>query len=732
MVTVKDLTLQEKCSLLTGSGVFNSQGVERLGVSGFRMNDGPNGIRDGFPAFCYPSACLLACSFDTAVTEKIGETLGEECSARGIKMLLGPAQNLKRSPLCGRNFEYYSEDPCLSGELTGGFVEGLQKHTSACVKHFAANNQEYKRMTVNNIIAEDAFAETYLSSFERIVRKHDPDAIMSCYNRVNGEYVGEDESVIGGILRDKWGFGGIVISDWGAVDDKVKAVKAGLDMEMPPNAANTEKLIRAVESGKISEADVDRCVERYLSLLQKINARPIAAFDADKALTVSADAAADSMVLLKNDGVLPIAKDKGLRIGVFGEFAENPRIQGGGSAHVIPYDVPLPIDALKKEFGSQSVSYAKAFTLDGIVDEALLSEAEKVAKTCDICVIFAGLPEIFESEGYDREHLDIPENQILAIKRIKATGRRTAVVLSNGGTVTTDWDDSADALIEGYLAGTAFAEAIASVLSGRRIPCGRLAETVLHRVEDSSCHPYFAASGNHAYYGEGLFVGYKYYNARGVDVKYPFGYGLGYGDIRYESVDCDGKSITVTLKNYGAFDDKEAVQVYVGYKDGGARPEGELKHFVKVLVPKGESVTVNIPIDSEWFKTYDFARKQLCVCGGRYEISVRRNAVEKVAFFAQELPSEYPPVYDRNTEIGVLLRTEKGRQTVTEQLKPYLCLAIIGNFNAEVNMVDGETDSPMFNHVMRNMPLRALINLTGGKFSEDYMNEIILRLTADK
>ncbi len=728
---IESLTLREKCQLLTGKGVFESQGVERLDIKGFKMSDGPNGIRDGSPAFCYPSACLLACSFDRTATERIGELLGEECSARDIKLLLGPAQNLKRSPLCGRNFEYYSEDPCLSGELAGSFVNGLQKNTGACVKHFASNNQEYKRMTVNNVIAEDVFNETYLSSFERVVRNSNPDTIMSCYNRVNGEYVGEDKGVIDGILREKWGFEGIVISDWGAVDDKLKAVQAGLDMEMPPNPANTEKLIKAVEDGEISQADVDKCVLRYLKSLEKINGRKKVVFDGEKAMKVSAEVASESMVLLKNDGVLPIDKNKGFTIGIFGEFCEDPRIQGGGSAHVIPSVVGNPITAMQNEFGVDNIVYSKAFKINGEKDEDLLTEGEKIAKTCDICVIFAGLPEIFESEGYDREHISIPQNQIEFIKRLNLLGKKTVVVLSNGGVVETEWDYLVDSLIESYLAGSAFADAIASVLSGRRSPCGRLAETVLHNEKQASSYPYFAQSGTNAYYGEGLFVGYKFYNAKGVDVKYPFGFGLGYGDVKYKRVDFNGEKLTVELENLGKYDDKETVQIYVGYKDGGARPEGELKDFEKVFVPKGESVTVEIPLKKEWFKTYDYNRKELCVCGGVYEISVRRNATDKVAVFTYQTPYEYKTVYGRNTEIGLLLNTAKGRKTIDEELKPYLCLAILGNFNAEVNMVDGETDSPMFNHVMKNMPLRALCNLTGGKFSEKYMNEIILRLNAE-
>lgn len=732
MVNVKDLTIEEKCGLLTGKGVFESQGIERVGLQGFRMSDGPSGVRDGAPAICYPSGCLLACSFDKKETERIGETLGKECSSRGVKLLLGPAQNLKRSPLCGRNFEYYSEDPCLSGELAGNFVKGLQKHTGACVKHFAANNQEYKRMTVNDIIFENALAETYLSSFERIVKKYDPDAVMSSYNKINGKYVGEDEELVGEYLRRQWGFNGIVISDWGAVDDKLQAVKAGMDMEMPPNPANTEKLLRSVQNGEIAEEFVDRCVERYLKVIERIKDRPVVTdFDKERAIEVCASVAAESMVLLKNEGVLPI-DGRYKKIGVFGAFAKEPRIQGGGCANVIPYEIEKPIDHMKESFGGEAIIYEPTFRLDGEKDKELLAKAQIAAKECDICVIFAGLPEIFESEGYDREDLSIPENQIEAIEALCEVGKPTVVILSNGGMVTMEWDRGVGAVIESYLAGSAFARAITDVLSGKKTPCGRLAETVLHKKEDSSAYPYFGNKGNVAEYNEGLFVGYKYYNAKGVSVKYPFGYGLGYGKIEYTDVCLKNDCLRVELKNKGVYDDKETVQVYVGYKDGNcARPEGELKAFEKVFVPAGGRAVCQIPLNAECFRTFDRKRKKMSIMGGRYEITVRKNAMETVASFEIVRKSESLPVYGRNCEIGELLKTQEGRRIVSEELKPYLCLAIFGNFNAELEMKDGEAvDSPMFNSIMKNMPLRALVNLTAGRFTEAFMEEIIEKLNA--
>lgn len=733
---LNQLTLQEKCALLTGKEVFVSQGVERLGVSGFHMSDGPNGVRDGAVSMCYPSACLLACSFDVDAAEKIGALLGQECASRGVQLLLGPAQNLKRSPLCGRNFEYYSEDPCLSGELAGHFVQGLQKHTGACVKHFAANNQEYKRMTVDSIIPENALHETYLSSFQRIVEKYKPISIMSSYNRINGEYVGENKALIEDVVRKEWGFDGIVISDWGAIDDKLRAVQAGLDLEMPANILNTEKLLCAVEQGLISESEIDVCVERYLKVLKKLNDYPaLDNFDVEQAMQSSAEIAAESMVLLKNDGCLPILPmDKRYRkIGVIGAFAEEPRIQGGGCANVMLGEIEKPLDILRETYGAESILYGKGYHLDCQKDENLLREAEKIVEECDICLLFAGLPEVAESEGYDRESLSIPQNQIDLINVLATKNKPIVVILSNGGMVTMEWDGKVNAVIEGYLAGKAFARAISLVFSGKKSPSGRLAETVLHKKEDSSAYPFYLHKGDIVEYNEGLFVGYKYYNAKGVDVKYPFGYGLGYGKIEYKNVQFTKDKISFTLVNCGSYDDKETVQIYVGYCDGDcARPEAELKYFQKYFVPAGQEISCEIPIDREWFKTYIRKQKKMGIDGGKYNIFVRKNAVETVASFAKEMPSEFPIVYDRNTVIGELLKTKTGCKLVEEELKPYLCVAILGNYNAEIKMKDGvAVDAPMFNNVMRDMPLRALLNLARGLFTEEMMHSILRKLNSD-
>ena len=729
---ISKMTLSEKCSLLTGKGAFESQGISRLGIEGFKMNDGPNGIRESYGEMCYPSGCLIACSFDRDVAGIIGETLGEECASYGVKLLLGPAQNLKRSPLCGRNFEYYSEDPCLSGELAGAYVSGLQKYAGACVKHFFGNNQEHKRMTLNARISREALAETYLSSFERIVKKHHPDAIMSGYSKINGKYPGEDKYIVDDVLRKKWGFDGIIISDWGAVDDKILAVDAGTDIEMPANPANTEKLISAVESGEIDEKAIDLCVERYLNILDRMKKRPqYVSFDREKASDCIASAAAESMVLLKNqNNTLPI-DDRYHVIGVFGEFAEKPRIQGGGSANVMIVDMGKPLDRIRERFPDKKAVYAKAFSIDDFsVSEEDYREALNVAKECDIAIVFAGLPEVLESEGYDRVSMKLPENQIVFIKELSKKNIPVVVILSNGGAVEMEWDAEVDALVESYLAGDVFAKAVTLLLSGDVNPCGRLAETVLHKLEDSSAYPYYGNAGNEASYNEGLFVGYKYYLSKGVSVKYPFGYGLSYGNVEYSKIEINDREISLELKNKSSFRVKEVIQIYVGYEDSPfARPKAELKEFKKVTLEPESVLKCKVFLEDDCFKTYNTTTDSLEICGGTYEISVRKNAEEILASKCIQLPDCSEKKFHRNSEIGEILKCEKGKEIVSNFLKPYLCLAIFGNFNTEIQMVDGEAvDAPIFNSIMKNMPLRALSNLTAGKFSEVNMDQIIEEL----
>jgi len=730
---IKNLTLQEKCALLTGRDVFKSQGIERLQIKGFNLSDGPNGVRDGSATMCYPSACLLACSFDIDAVQKIGEMLGRECASKNIQLLLGPALNLKRSPLCGRNFEYYSEDSYLTGELAGHFVQGLQEYVGACIKHFAANNQEDKRMVVDCIIAENVLRETYLSSFQRIIEKYKPISIMSSYNRINGEYVGESKTFITDILRKEWGFDGIVISDWGAIDNKIQAISAGLDLEMPANALNTNKLVCAVEQGLVSETEVDKCVERYLRVAKKLNAYSIVEdFDIEETTQVCAEIAAESMVLLKNDGCLPI-DNRYRKIGVFGALAEEPRIQGGGCANVSAERIEKPLDLLREIYGRDNILYAKAYRMNGDPDELLLHGADEIAKECDICLIFAGLPEVFESEGYDRESLDIPQNQIDLINLLVAMEKPVVVILSNGGMVSTGWDDKVNAVIESYLAGSAFARAISMVLSGEKSPSGRLAETILYKKEDSSAYPYYGQGKEIVEYNEGLFVGYKYYNAKGVNVKYPFGYGLGYGQIQYEKVEYQEDKIVVWLVNNGDYDDKETIQIYVGYcEDDCIRPEAELKDFKKVFVPARGRVSCEIKIKEEWFKTYVRKYKKMGIGGGKYNIFIRKNALETVARFSIDIPSNFKKNYDRNTIIGELLKTEEGRNMVSTELKPYLCIAIFGNYNVDLEMKDGQAiNSPIFNNIMKNMPLRALVNLARGTFTEEKMDTILKQLNEE-
>ena len=729
---LRGLSVREKCALLTGDGAFGAKGCEAAGIGPLRLSDGPSGVRDGTPSVCYPSACLIACSFDCDTAEQIGAMLGEDCRRRGIGLLLGPAQNLKRLPVCGRNFEYYSEDPCLSGELAASFVRGLQRRVSACVKHYAANNQESLRMTVNCLIDRRTLNETYLSSFRRVVQKSEPDAVMTSYNKINGEYVAENEYVSHKILREKWGYCGLVISDWGAVDDAVKAFRCGLVLEMPENPSNTKKLEQAVELGEISLRELDERAAEYLAFAEKAGKKLKSDGGLGNEKRTLAELVAESFVLLKNDGnILPLTGRK--KIGVFGEFARSPRIQGGGCANVPALSVGEPFAEICGVFADCDVRYEQGYRTDGKEDTLLLKRARALAKESDVCVVFLGLPEEWESEGYDRKDINIPENQIRFLKNLYRANREIVVLLLNGGTVSMEWDKYCKGLLECYLAGSALASAAALALCGKVSPCGRLAETVLNQLSDSSAYPYFQEGKEECTYNEGLFVGYKYYTSKGVKVHYPFGYGLTYGEVRYSDFRTAGRNISFVLHNDGDRLVKETVQVYIGYKsDVCPRPVRELKLFRKVSVPARNSVKVCITPDDECFWTYDENRDEMRICGGEYTIAVAKNAQE-VLFENTIRIDRGRKVFGRNSRIGEFSGTMAGNRIIEQELKPYLCKAIIGNFNAEVRFENGRAKGmPMFDNVMQNMPLRALINLTAGAFTEEKLEWVLQELNGMK
>ena len=725
------LSLRQKAAILTGKDCWSTLGIEEVGLPSVKMSDSPNGIRmPGCDTDVIPSACALASSFSVDTARRAGELLGSEFKSAGLDLILGPAMNLKRSPLCGRNFEYYSEDPHLSGEMAAAFVQGAQEHVGCCVKHFAMNNQETRRMSVDSVADERTMHEMYLSPFRTVVEKASPVSMMSSYNKINGVYASENKDLLVDILRKEWGFKGFVLSDWGAVNDIVASVRARMDLEMPSNPADSEKLVCAVESGELAMRQLDRaCADLIDSVLRlcAMRRKKSRTYTLAERKALLCELAADCAVLLKNDGIFPVPKNK--KIGVFGFFAKEPLLQGGGSAHV-EHEMPVsPLDELKHIYND--VFYCETFGENG--KSADFEESLRAAETCDVCLLFCGLPAAYESEGYDRASLALPSEQIEAIEAIAKINPNVAVVLMSGSAVDVSWRDRVKGILECYMMGSGVGSAVAKLVSGEKSPSGRLAETFPADLRHCSAAPYFGNRGNTAYYGEGVFVGYRYYTAKGIRPAYPFGYGLGYTKFAYEGLEIIGGekeiSISVTLKNTGARDGAEVVQLYASCNDEEiARPVRELKLFDKVFLQAGETRRLQYSLPLERLKNYDVSQHSFRLYGGKYRFAFCSDCETEI--IGGELDVEGDPLhYDRNSIVGELLRTAEGRRIVDEELKPYLCLAIMGTFNADVRIENGKAiGNPMFDNVMRNMPLRALYDLTGGKFTEEMMLRLINKL----
>ena len=613
------LTLEEKAALCLGSDFWHTAPVERLGVPALMVCDGPHGLRKqpqeadhlglsgSNPATCFPTACSLASSWNTDLVRRVGEALGRETQAEEVAVLLGPGVNIKRSPLCGRNFEYFSEDPYLSGVLGTAFVQGVQSQgVGTSLKHYAANNQETDRVRVSADVDERTLREIYLPAFERIVTEAQPWTVMCSYNRLNGTHVSQHPWLLTTVLRDEWGFEGAVVSDWGAVHDRVAAVRAGLDLEMPPQLGWSDKaLVDAVRAGELDEAVLDVAVTRVLRLVDRTlaNARPDTPVDRDAHHALARAAAREGAVLLKNDGLLPLAPQPGQTVAVLGEFARTPRFQGAGSSQVNPTRVDVPLDELRTAVpDGVEVAFAPGFTLDGTGDPgALADEAVELAGRADVVVVFLGLPAAEESEGFDRTHMHLPLPQVELLRAVRRVSRRVAVVLSNGSAVlTSGWQDDADAILECWLSGQATGGAIADLLLGAANPSGRLAETIPVRHEDSPSYLNFPGDSGHVRYGEGVFVGYRGHDKLEQPVSFPFGHGLSYTSFAYDDLavavrgsHADGDlrvSVSCRVTNTGDRAGQEVAQLYVHDKEASVtRPVRELKGFAKLELAPGES-----------------------------------------------------------------------------------------------------------------------------------------------
>jgi beta-glucosidase len=675
-----ELTVQEKASLISGADLWHTVAVERLGVPAIMCSDGPHGLRaqvtgqdhagllDSVPATCFPTASAIASSWDRDLIRQVGVAIAEEARRWNVSVVLGPGVNIKRSPLCGRNFEYLSEDPFLAGELGLAMVEGLQsQHVGASVKHYAANNQEDDRLRVSADVDERTLREIYLPAFERIVKGGDPWTIMCAYNKVNGTYASEHTWLLDTVLRAEWEWGGVVVSDWGAVHDRVAAVKAGLDWEMPPDLTRSPQAVAAaVESGELDEKLLDRSVRRMLELVER--GRKVTEtddeFDADAHHQLARRVAADSVVLLKNEGaVLPLAPESSRRVAVIGEFARTPRYQGAGSSQVNPTRVDTLLEELTAAWGSE-LPFAAGFTIDESGDQRpLRDEAVLVARAADVVVCVLGLPASYESEGFDRTHIELPDNQTRLLEAVLEACPNVVVVLANGSVVrVSGWIDRVNGLIECWLGGQAAGGAIADVLLGATNPGGRLAETIPVRLEDNPSYLNFPGDSGHVLYGERIFVGYRGYDRNRQAVSFPFGFGLSYTTFELSglAVSVAGSVetgdvralVAVTVTNTGERAGSHVVQVYVADDlSSVARPDRELKGFAKVRLEPGESREVTVGLDQRAFSFWSEQLHRWAVEAGDFTISVGSNSRDLPLCHRVSLdaPSLTPPLTRMST-----------------------------------------------------------------------------------
>ena len=652
MLDIKELlsklTISEKAGLCSGLDDWHTKPIERLEIPSIMVADGPHGLRKehesdslqdyipSYPATCFPTASAMACSWDRDLLFEIGEALAEACLQEGVSVILGPGVNIKRSPLCGRNFEYFSEDPYLAGQMAANHIRGVQsKGIGTSLKHFTANNQEFRRMAIDACIDERTLREIYLQAFETAVKEAQPWTVMCAYNRLNGEYCSENERLLTHILREEWGFQGLVMSDWGAVNQRVDGLRAGLDLEMPGGKfENEEKIINAVQTGELKEEVLDRSVERVLKLVDAgiKNKNDGYRYDVKRHHALARKVAAECMVLLKNEkDILPLHADQ--KIAVIGDFASHPRYQGYGSSVINPIQLDCAYDEMLKYCKDKSnLTYTPGFIRESsLVDGKMEQAACEAARQAQVVVVFLGLPESFETEGIERENMRLPENQNHLLQELKKVNSNLVVVLSNGSPVEMPWVEDAKGILEAYLSGQAGGGAIADVLFGKVNPSGKLAETFPLKLEDNPSFYAFPGGPKTVEYRESIYVGYRYYDKVAVEVRFPFGFGLSYTSFVYEKMKIDKTSIKegedvevrCTIRNSGKRAGKEIVQLYVGHKDAkGFHAVRELKGFEKVSLQPGEAKEVIFTLNKRAFAFYDVKEGKWSILPGEYPISL--------------------------------------------------------------------------------------------------------------
>jgi beta-glucosidase len=729
------MTVEEKAALCTGVNAWQTVPIERLGIPAMTVSDGPHGVRrvveldkpmrESMPAICFPTASALAATWDINLLYEMGQALGEECIALGVDVLLGPGNNMKRTPLCGRNFEYYAEDPFLGGELATSLINGVQsKGVGTSLKHFAANNQEYQRFTLDAQVDERALREIYLAGFERAVKQAKPWTVMCAYNRLNGPYCSQHKRLLVDILKDEWGFEGFVVSDWGAVHDRVAALAAGLELEMPgPQPDRVQEVVEAVQKGELDESALDAAVERLLNIILRATKveKGGTEIDVDAHHALARRIAGEAIVLLKNEGqILPLQQSPG-KLAVIGAAAQEPYYQGGGSSHINPTQVDVPLEELRKLAGDSELVYAQGYTMQPGFDQALIDEAVAVARCADVALLYVALPGFKESEGYDRGDMDLTEQQVALIQAVAAVQSKTVVILNNGSAVTmSEWIDGVPAVIEVWMMGQAGGGAIADVLFGAVNPSGKLAETFPLRIEDTPAYLNYPGENGQVRYGEGLFIGYRYYEAKGMDVLFPFGFGLSYTTFTYSNLqlsaktftDTDGLRVSVDVTNSGDVPGSEIVQLYVhDHHARLARPRKELKGFAKVRLGAGETQTVTLELDGRAFAYYDPGYKQWVAESGAFDILVGRSSADICLQETVQLESaqELPSVLHRESTLGEWLDDPRGAALLQPMLQQMM--ARMG--------ADSEAESPALGmeamDLMRGVPLRVILRFAGDK-----------------
>ena len=767
---LKKLTLEEKCALLSGAETFKTRGMPEHGIPQIWLSDGPHGLRKqagesdhlglnpSVPATCFPTASAVANSWDAALGEEIGAALGEEAAAQEVSVVLGPGLNMKRNPLCGRSFEYFSEDPYLAGKLAAGYIRGIQsKGVAACPKHFAVNSQETRRMASDSIVDERTLREIYLTGFEIAVKEGHPRSIMSSYNLVNGTYANENRHLLMEILRGEWGFDGAVITDWGGSNDHALGVKNGSTLEMPaPGGDSVRELLAAVESGKISESDIDARLSELLPLVFDTKAALDAApreFDAAAHHALARRAAAESLVLLKNEGsLLPLAA--GSKVAVIGDFAKNPRYQGAGSSMVNSTQVDVLLDKLI-DSGLNVIGYQQGFDRHGKPDAALQESACELATQADTVILCMGLDEIAESEGLDRSNLHLAQNQVDLLQAVAAVNPKIVVVLYSGSVVETPWLDNCQALLYAALGGQAGAGAVADALTGKVNPCGKLAETWPLAYADVPSAADFATRRKTVEYREGLYIGYRYFTTAEKAVRFPFGYGMSYTTFAYSDMAADEQGVSLTVTNTGSVAGTEIVQLYTAKKNSELfRPAKELKGFARVTLAPGEKQRITIMLDDKAFRFWNVKANRWEIEGGEYELLVGASVedirlCEKISVHGTATVHPYEDVdldcYYKGNVLSVsdadfekLLghpipngKTKIDRNLTLGELnhaRSPLGWLIWAVLTALLN-ASYKRGKPDLNILFQyNMPLRALAKMTNGAISMGMVDGIVMEL----